>query len=151
MYYSYKNIHECGLVWASGAGVTGSVFWLRYIEVVKYILSRKCRRAFIISYFDAAYNPSTACRQCDNCRLSEVAMTLDIGCVVRIILEVAIKFGTLSAGVLFSNVRDVITCGGVSAKRRSDGAFTNPLRGIGARDGYIAANRHKWSLACTYL
>ena len=111
MNYSYKNIHECGLVWASGAGVTGSVFWLRYIEVVKHILSRNCRRAFIIPYFDTAYNPSTACRQCDNCRLSEVAMTLDVGRVAPIILEVVKEFRTLSTGVLFSNVRDVITCG----------------------------------------
>ena len=80
-------------------------------------------------------------------------MTLNVGRVARIILEVVKEFSTLSTGVLFSNVRDVITCGGVTAKRRSDGAFriTNPLRVIGARDSYSAENRHEWSLACTYL
>ncbi len=150
MYYSYKNVHECGGVWAQGAGLQ-SGFWARYIEVVKYILSTKCRRAFIIPYFDTAYNPDIVCKQCDNCHLEEVSLTLDIGRVARILLNVVKEFSTGDSGVLFSHVRDIITCGGLAAKRRVDGALTHPLRGIGTREGFSAANRHIWSLACTYL
>jgi len=138
MYYSYKSILDCGGVWAQGAGFDVE-YWARYIDVVKYILSTKCRKAHIVPYFDTAYQPETACLKCDNCRLAEVSMTIDIGRVACIILEVVKQFSTPSAGILFSTLRDIVTCGGMSAKRRSDGALTHPLRGIGAREGYTAA------------
>ena len=53
-------------------------------------------------------------------------MTLDVGRVARIILEVVKEFSTLSTEVLFSNVLDVITCGGVTAL--PNGAVTAPSR-----------------------
>ncbi len=149
MYYSYKNILECGGVWAQGAGFD-SGYWPRYIEVVRYILSTKCRKAFILPYFDTSYQPGTVCANCDNCRLADVSMTIDIGRAASIFLQVVQEFAS-STGILFSNVRDIITCGGLAAKRRSDGALQHPMRGIGARQGYTAANRHVWSLVCTYL
>jgi superfamily II DNA helicase RecQ len=137
MYYSYKGILECGGVWAQGAGFD-SEYWARYIEVVKYILSTKCRKAYIVPFFDTAFEPGTACLKCDNCRLAEVSMTIDIGRVAVIILQVVKEFSTPSAGILFSTLRDIVTCGGLSAKQRSDGALKHPLRGIGARQGYTA-------------
>ena len=81
----------------------------------------------------------------------EVEQTLDIGRVARILLTTVKEFSTPTRGVLFTSIRDVITCGGIAAKRRLDGALKHPLRGIGAREGYSAVNRFIWSLAVTYM
>jgi RecQ family ATP-dependent DNA helicase len=152
MYFSYKSVHECGSVWLQGENASSvSTSWARYIEVIRFILSTKCRRAFILPYFDSTYDATISCQQCDNCRLMEVEQTLDIGRIARILLGAIQEFSTPSYGVLFSNVRDIITCGGLPAKRRSEDAKSHPMRGIGTREGYSASNRFIWSLAVTYM
>jgi hypothetical protein len=154
MYFSNKNIHEQSASWMHEANVEELLHkWRKFVEMIKFVLSPKCRRAFILPYFDASYDCDSMCNSCDACALSdEEEVKIDIQAVARILLKVIREFQLSSpGGVIFSRVKDVITCHGVSSKIRLDSDASLISRGLGAKSGFPVKNKAIWSIAVNYM
>ncbi len=154
LYFSYKIIHEQGAVWMNGTPVSQIPDkWSKYVEMIRFVLSTKCRRAFILPFFDALYDASTPCNSCDACAVSHNAdAVIDISTVARIILKVIREFQrSFADGVVFTRVKDVITCHGNTKLRMPEADSNVTSRGIGAKSGFPYRNKAIWSIAVNYL
>ena len=154
LYFSYKIIHEQGAVWMNGTPVSEIPDkWSKYVEMIRFVLSTKCRRAFILPFFDPLYDASTACNSCDACAICHDAeATIDISAVARIILKVIREFQrSFADGVVFTRVKDVITCHGNTKSRMPEIDAHVTHRGIGAKCGFPYRNKAIWSIAVNYL
>lgn len=150
LYFSYKNIHEQGCTWMYGTTIEELPHkWKKFVEMIQFVFSTKCRRAFILPYFDSSYNASVGCNSCDSCALADEAMPqIDIQSVARIILKVIREFqSSYDDGVIFTRVKDVITCH--TRIHESDSRLMT--RGIGAKSGFPVRNKAVWSIAINYL
>jgi ATP-dependent DNA helicase RecQ len=152
LYFSYKLVHECAMVWfASSSGDTLQKRWRDYVEMIQYPMSMTCRRSQLIPFFDDSYAIAT-CGSCDICLImdDDAQMQLDITTCARLILAVVDEFGRREdQGVTLSRVRDVVL--GIIPRGTNIGDKQHTLFGCGPRAGYTATNKHVWMMAGTYL
>jgi hypothetical protein len=154
MYFSHKNIHEQIAAWMHEANVEELLHkWRKFVEIIKFVLSPKCRRALILPFFDSSYDCDSMCNSCDACALcDEEEVQIDIQAVARILLKVIREFQLSSpGGVMFSRVKDVITSHGVATKIRMDSDAGLISRGIAAKSGFPVKNKAIWSIAVNYM
>lgn len=153
LYFSYKNIHEQGAIWMYGA-LANEIpqKWKKFVEMIQFVFSLKCRRAFILPFFDATYDTDNTCGHCDVCLLrDEAEPRIDIQHVARIILKVLAEFQrSHEEGVVFTRLKDVITCHGLASTMQTVDE-RHSLRGIGAKSGFPSRNKAIWSIAVNYL
>ena len=112
LYFSYRLVHECGMVWFTRRFDSDEELqkrWRDYVAMVRYPLAIKCRRANLLPFFDELYT-ADSCTTCDVCTLDdETEMQLDITICARLILSVIREFERSEPhGVTLSRVRDVI-------------------------------------------
>ena len=128
--------------------------WQKFVEMIQFVFSTKCRRAFILPFFDASYDITSMCNSCDACGLlDDAGARIDIRAVARIILKVIRECQqTYHDGIMFTRVKDAITCHGVSPKTTTNDSDARLLsRGIGARSGFPVRNKAVLSIAVNYL
>ncbi len=161
LFFSYKRIHECAQTWMTAQPYTQEQLekkWNMFVQMVKYTMSTICRRAYLLPMFDANFDTTSTCHQCDNCMRSDAGceMFCDISKPALIILKV-IEESTRhnSDGISMSRVRDIIL--GLTP-RANKGDCTalemdrvHSLRGIGLTHGYSGKTRQLWSMLSTYL
>jgi hypothetical protein len=89
MYFSYKNIHEQSAVRMAGCPSNDLTLKRgKFAEMIQFVCSTKCRRAFILPYFEARIG------------IQPVALIF-----MKVIQEFQCRY---SEGVVFSRIEDVI-------------------------------------------